>query len=432
MIFNTNETEDTSRDRPFEDFRIARTEKAKSLVADVLNQLQHYEEYFGLRKRKRKAVDQRTFEATVEAIVCDLCHRWLTVPEGWVAISLAKDTISKADRYKSPAMNKTLPRTLERLSSPEMSFVELQKGFQAFFGIGKQSTMRAGTRLISRIEDLRLTLNDLGIGGSREVIILKNERADVFTGGKPIDYKDDERTRLYREQMHRINDWLCKADIYLDPYIGSLKNVNGSDRLLRRIFNNNSFEAGGRLFGGFWQSLSKRERFRGIRIEGSPIVALDYAQMAPRILYGMAGVNPPEGDLYWIFPFWNRREGVKKVFNAMLNVDKPLERFPSGTRALFRRSTKIQEVVEAIAKHHEPLRKFFFTKVGFRVMFIESQIMVQTLLSLMDRGIVGLPIHDGLLVAQGNEEAAKEIMLRAFQDNTGITGEVTIEDKLEV
>jgi hypothetical protein len=246
-------------------------------------------------------------------------------------------------------MNKTLPTVLERLSSPEMSFVELRKGLQGKFVNGLQTTIRAGKRLISKIEDHGLTLADLSVEKHQEVIVLKTERADVFTNGEPVDYEDDERTRLYREQMNRINDWLAKADILLDPYIGSIKGVDGSERFMRRIFNNSSFEAGGRLFGGFWQPLDKRERLQGIHIKGSPVIGLDYGQMAPRILYGMAGVNPPEGDLYWVFPYWGRREGIKKVFNAMLNVDKPFERFPAGTREFFHRSTKIHAVVDAIA-----------------------------------------------------------------------------------
>ncbi len=310
-----------------------------------------------------------------------------------------------------------------------MSFVELSKGIQGNFVNGRQTTIRAGERLITRIEDQGLTLADLAVEKHQEVIVLKTERTDVFTKGELVDYDDDETTRLYREQMNRINDWLSRADIYLDPYIGSLKCVDGSERFLRRIFNNSSFKAGGRLFGGFWQSLEREQRYRGIRIKGSPVVGLDYSQMAPRILYGMAGVNPPEGDLYHVFPFWGRREGIKKVFNAMLNVNEPFKRFPAGTREFFRRSTKIQEVVDAIAKHHEPIRMFFFTRVGFTIMFVESQIMVDVLLAFMARGIVGLPIHDGILVAEEDKDSATRIMLDAFKKHTGIDGEVTIEGK---
>lgn len=428
MAFRPGDPEDTLRDRPFEDFRVPRTDKAKAVVADVLNQMQHYEQHCDLRKRKRKVDDQKTFEATVATIVCDLCHRWISEPEGWVAVSLSNDTLSRAGRYKSPALNKTLPTVLERLASADMRFIELNKGFRGYFNNGRQTTIRAGKRLISRIEDHCLNLSDLAVEAHQEVIILKTERTDVFTHGKPIDYQDDDKTVLYRGQMHRINGWLAQADILLDSYFADLRGVDGTERFLRRIFNNSSFEAGGRLFGGFWQSLGQRERFLGVYLKGSPIVVLDYAQMAPSILYGMAGVKPPEEDLYTIPVLLPFREGIKKVFNTLLFVDKPPNSFPKGTRKLFHRSEKIQRVVDEIIKLHQPISKFFFTKIGFRTMFIESQIMVDVLLTFMERDIVGLPIHDGIIVAEVDRDEAMNIMMQAFKRHTGIDGKVTIED----
>ncbi len=70
------------------------------------------------------------------------------------------------------------------------------------------------------------------------------------------------------------------------------KIVDSNDRRLRRIFNNGSFEEGRRLFGGFWQPLKKTERAEGLIIEDEAVASLDFGQMTPRILYGMAGVFP--------------------------------------------------------------------------------------------------------------------------------------------
>ena len=51
------------------------------------------------------------------------------------------------------------------------------------------------------------------------------------------------------------------------------------DRSLRRIFTKGCFDHGGRLFGGFWQELSKTARFDGLVINDEDIVELDYGQM---------------------------------------------------------------------------------------------------------------------------------------------------------
>src|SRR5579863_5987269 len=85
--------EAVSRDRPFNPWRVPKTDAAKALVGDVINQLQHFEVHLKLRKRKRKAADQVTFEAAVGALVCDLVHRDLGEPGGWLSLALSKEVL---------------------------------------------------------------------------------------------------------------------------------------------------------------------------------------------------------------------------------------------------------------------------------------------------------------------------------------------------
>jgi hypothetical protein len=159
-----------------------------------------------------------------------------------------------------------------------MAFVELEKGHLGYFNNAKQTTIRAGKRLITRIDAHELTLGDLTVDSCQEIIILKKAKADVFDNGEWMQYQDSEQIKLYREELQRINEWIAKADIKLDPMIAGINNTDDSDRLLRRYFNNGSFELGGRLFGGFWQNLKKEERQRGITINGKPVVTLDYSR----------------------------------------------------------------------------------------------------------------------------------------------------------
>ena len=45
------------RDRPFNPFRALRSDSAKAIAAEVLNELQNYEVHFKLRQRARRATD---------------------------------------------------------------------------------------------------------------------------------------------------------------------------------------------------------------------------------------------------------------------------------------------------------------------------------------------------------------------------------------
>ena len=58
------------------------------------------------------------------------------------------------------------------------------------------------------------------------------------------------------------------------------------------------FDSGGRLFGGFWETLPKPVRRHGIRIDGEPVVELDYSQLNPLLSYHIADAPPQLGDAY--------------------------------------------------------------------------------------------------------------------------------------
>jgi hypothetical protein len=45
--------------------------------------------------------------------------------------------------------------------------------------------------------------------------------------------------------------------------------------------------------------------------------------------------------------------------------------------------------------------------------------MISTALRCLDQGVLVLPLHDGLLVAEPRKEIARAAMLQAFREHTG-------------
>jgi hypothetical protein len=190
------------------------------------------------------------------------------------------------------------------------------------------------------------------------------------------------------------------------------------------------------LVGAFWIDLKPERRLQGLRINGERVVALDYGQIATRILYGMAQAPVPEGDLYQVARFGSAdstdpplcfpRDGVKLMLNAMIYASESLSRFPKDTRKYFRKD-RLVDVLERIMEHHSPIKDLFFRRIGLRAMWIESQIMVEVLLRCMDRSVVGLPVHDALIVQQSAYETARDLMLDAFRKHAGTEGKVSGE-----
>ena len=289
--------------RAFNPFLCAKTDKLMTLIAEVQTQMSGYEAYYGTRKRARRPADQVTYDRTVEAILCDLCAVELGSENDSIHLPLSNKVLRSKSRYKGTALGKTLPDILKVMSAPEMSFVVVEKGHSTFkivddelnvaFAGGQQTILKAGPKLLSRIERFEITKADMGHAPEEEVLILRAPKRHSNSIAEYQEYEDDEATLALRQQMTSINDWLSTADITCN-----LPQMDPAHRRLRRIFNNSDFGQGGRLYGGFWQAMSSDERQEHILIEGDCCVELDYGQMSLTILYGIAGKPPPEGDLY--------------------------------------------------------------------------------------------------------------------------------------
>jgi len=422
--------EQPTHDRPFNSFRLPLSTKVRAVVDDVLAQLQAFERAKNLRQRKRRLADQATFEQTVAAVVCDLAHRAITRPDGWVSVPLSNQFLGRANRYRAPAMNKALPDILDRLSAPEMAFIEMEVGYQGVFGPSRRTVLHAGPRLLSRIAEHGIGLEDLGVSPDQEVIRLKREKADFWDEGGLVEYEDTDKTHQYRAEMKEINDWLAAADIQFDPDAtpSAKEVVDDTERRLCRYFTRGSFESGGRLFGGFWQSMPKWQRRKGLLIDGEEVATLDFGQMAPRILYGMEGIQITTSDAYLLPGLERCRAGVKKLMNAMLFAEKPLSRFPKETRKLFPTRVSLAQVVERLEEVHAPIRHRFFTGIGHQTQFVESEILVDVLLELKRQGIVGLPVHDAVIVPRSNIHPVTTIMLEVFKQHTGMDGLISEDD----
>ena len=68
--------------------------------------------------------------------------------------------------------------------------------------------------------------------------------------------------------------------------------INKSDKFVRRIYNNSSFDWNGRFYGGCWQRTPKAYR-SGIHLDGSSTCEIDFSAIHMVLLYAIAGID------YW-------------------------------------------------------------------------------------------------------------------------------------
>ena len=383
------------------------------------------------RKRALKAKDLDTLHKVLNPLVTNLIHHHLIGSPG-EGIPVPRSNRDKAlggeaSRYQPFIFPRSFPKMLDTLCA--LGFAQQNIGGDFSWNIkkNKRTTVRAGPKLIELIQQHGVALEDIKVvGDTEEIIILKRPKRGHFDEGDRVDYDDTPTTHRHREDLRAINDWLAGADISFDATAaGYDKPVNTQARRLYRSFTMGSFESGGRLFGGFWETLPKSARLKGISIEGEYVVGLDYSQLNPLLAYSLAKAQPSSGDAYTLPGLENHRDGVKKVFNAMLFDHSRRTKFPKGARKLFPRRVKVVDVTAAIFERHPMLKgTLSVAGIGHNLQFLESKIMMGVLRRCQKKGIVALPVFDCVVVRASAANVVKAIMEEEFRSVAGLDVEV--------
>ena len=98
-----------------------------------------------------------------------------------------------------------------------------------------------------------------------------------------------------------------------------------SRRTVYRVFNNSTFDDGGRFYGPWWQSIPSKLRSL-ITINGKDTVELDYSSIHPRMLYAYLRIECPD-DPYDVGLDPKHRDIVKKPFNTLINARGQIRKF---------------------------------------------------------------------------------------------------------
>ena len=195
---------------------------------------------------------------------------------------------------------------------------------------------------------------------------------------------------------------------------------------LHRIFNDGTFEHGGRLFGAWYQYVPRWVR-RRILIDDSNTVELDYSGMSLRMLHHLVGSDYQE-DPYSLAELETYaratghrsryfRPSIKKLVQAMLNNDND-DCDPAMIRleASFRPKYTRRHVRDMILERHEHVSELFGNAVGKALQRLEADIALDVIVSLMGEGILCLPIHDSFIVMGIHRERLHEQMINSYRN----------------
>lgn len=200
---------------------------------------------------------------------------------------------------------------------------------------------------------------------------------------------------------------------------------------------------GGRFYAkgaGGYTTMSEEAR-GAIRIGGMPTVELDLHAASLSIFIALMGAKRlPAGDLYDRVPVpgvsdADRRETVKAWVAQTLGKGRPVTRWGKDTAAGARRyrpsavGAAVLKIYPALAHPVLAVPQSIIaslpeaardTAVSQYLIFLESAAVDEALCDLRTQGVIGLPMHDAVIVPRSATRAAKTALTRAFRAQVGI------------
>ena len=428
----------------------------KHKIQKLADEIAQQEIDFGLKKRKRFLPAQEVFAKAIEWLVVDA----LAAQAGDKNCSFSVSR--NGNKYKKEKPDRTGlaplglsyetairdPKTEAGALNSLQNFgylKEVSKGRYNRDGKGPIGAMTkyAATKKLLDLFDPEQQIQTLFIPKpKRETIILKapNENAAIGNEAALSDWEDTPVTIKMRENLELINENILRHwyDLYIadETYDLLLKEIaqrrrrskteekrqknepiNLSNRTLRRVFNRDSFEMGGRFYGGWWQNIPSAYR-SVITINGYKTVEADYSQFHPNILCHLKQIKMTGEDAYERILGSEHRDLSKQIFNACLNSSYETNRPPKGMK-ISHTGFKWRKIKERLRKAHPQIEDAFFTDQGMRLQFYDSQMAEHVMLAFSKDKKPILPVHDSILVLEDDQELLLERMKTAYEQVLG-------------
>jgi hypothetical protein len=266
-------------------------------------------------------------------------------------------------------------------------------------------------------------------------------------GNALIKFRETAETRSWSADLDNYNRFAEQHEIWPDLDVRAEKNLlewwnkklaeysrqpllsepEYFNRHFCRIFNDGTFDCGGRLYGPWYQYAPKWVRKR-IWIDDSATTELDYSGMSLRMIYHDRGIEYLE-DPYEIPKLTSFgvqlgrgsrhfRDAIKKLAQAMLNnededVCPEMIKLDQSFRPKYTR----EEVRDMILAKHDRIDDVFGSGIGKALQRSDSDIAFDVIITLMDDGILCLAIHDSFIVAKEHKAKLYQQMITSYRSS---------------
>ena len=381
----------------------------------------------------------------LKLVLLDLFIAWIDDPELNIGVHMHEGAYSDGtifnigkSRYNELNIKVSTIKVIHRLR--DLGFIGFKKGYEGSVEYAPRlSRIWATDKLISLFKEATFSYFDINYSKDREVVILRNEdKQDIeYDDSKPI----QEMRDLLRDYNALLNTTFIDIPELDIPRIELEEkkqrrrrnkpifvNISHHDKFTRRIFNNSSFEEGGRFYGGWWQRVDESHRKR-IRLNNLPIIEIDYSALHVILAYTeikedywkltdkdpyrvpIDGINNPEhirdiNKLFFLLSLNASNEiSLYKAFRSELNYKEYPYTFPDKVLA---------KLLEDIKLLHPKIAHLICSGAGLKLMNLDSKMVEFIIREFVKTNTPILTVHDSFVVPFGQEDRLHKLMKEAF------------------
>ncbi len=398
-----------------------------------------------------KAVDElatelgfkdRRFKKCLRLVIVDLYQAWRVDPTQYVAFHRGENDYRGGTRYNKLRIKyDALIGTIDALTRE--GYVEYHRGIQFYDEAGNYhghiSRMKARRMLIRYIVTHGIKPHMIGRCEDEEVIVIRAMKEEKKVGKKTIkivrNIEDKEETDAITNSRRILQEYNALLDrTYIDvddehltdEEQGMLREytLDLSRKRVHRVFNNDSWEEGGRFYGAWWMECPKLLR-KFIVLNGEPTVELDYSGVHVHLMYALERINyaAKAEDAYTIEGY-PHRDLNKYVFLIAVNAEDD-DDCVSGVwkRLMDKRKlseygitsvNQIRDILLALKAKHDPIKDYIASGKGVKLQYIDSCIAEDVVEYFSKRNIPILTVHDSFIVTNLDEMLLLDRMQLAY------------------
>ena len=360
-------------------------------------------------------------------------------PEGLMAMPMSSGRYSEFQHLNYRVTRGLLIQTLQ-----DMKWISIKKGYQ-YGKTGRLSRVKLSKPFKDWLKKLHIDAHDVDRQPPKLTLQYKDKNKKPIPVPESL-YAEVEKLDAGTKQ---INENLKRTfiDLFIDDHeleqlearmaVKAEENpfqqykLDQSQGYLKRVFNNESLEDGGRFYGGWWQSIPSEYR-KYTSLNGDLTIEMDYSSIHIHLLYAELQSSCPHKDHY-VFgkPTKAFRPVTKTLMMILINASSEKAALAAAEKqglfndGLPKGIETPKDYVEHIYAHHEPIKEFFGSGYGVKLQFKDSQIAEAVMLQMLPEPC--LSVHDSFIVRKDQAQKLKRAMNEQFKLFTGINAEIKAE-----